>query len=91
MQTTTLTKNDFEILDKYAVNFRNARNGFIRGVYHSDIVLLSPIYKSIGYELSNPSCSDCVLTMFKRLGTYYENNKEIYGDKKIRRKKKESE
>lgn len=91
MRTETLTKNDFEILERYTSDFRNASNGFIRGIYHSDVILLLPIYKSIGYELSNPSCSDCVLTMFKRLGTYYEKNKEIYGDKKIRRKKKESE
>lgn len=91
MQTTNLTKSDLEILGKYETDFRNAKNGFIRGIYHSDVVLLSPIYKSIGYELSNPSCSDCILTMFKRLGTYYENNKDIYGDKKVKRKKKENE
>ena len=78
-----LNKNELDILKRCERVFKTAKNGFIRGVYSSDINTVSPIYSKLGYALSNPSCNECVLLMFKQLGNIYFSN----GESKNRKKK----
>lgn len=86
-----ISKDDFKTLEKYENDFRNAVNGYIRGIYQSDVLLLMPIYKKMGYDLSNPNCSDCVLGMFKRLANEYYKIKEGKDGRKKGRKTQEGQ
>ena len=72
-----MTKKEYEVLSKYEKHFKTAEASYIHGIYHSDIILLTPIYNSIGYSLDNINCADCILTMFKRLSKEYKK----YGGK----------
>lgn len=74
-----MTKEQYKILKPYEKHFNTAKNSYIHGVYQSDISTLLPIYASLGGKLSNPNCSDCVLTMFRVLGREYEKYKKRYG------------
>lgn len=80
-----ITKEQYKELKPYEQHFKTAQLGYIRGVYHSDIQSVLPIYSKLGHKLSNPNCADCVLTMFKVLGVEYDKykNKE---DKKCQEK-----
>lgn len=77
-----LSKEQYKTLSQFEQHFQTAKHGYIRGVYSSDVITVAPIYSSLGYTLSNPSCSDCVLTMFKILGNEYEKYNKRYGRKK---------
>lgn len=80
-----ITKEQFKTLQPFERHLKTARLGYIRGVYHSDIQMVLPIYSKLGYKLTNPNCADCVLTMFKVLGNEYDKykNKE---NKNVKRK-----
>lgn len=69
---TMLTKTDLKTLQPYESHFKTAKLGYIRGIYHSDIQLLLPLYNKLGYKLNNPNCADCILVMFKKLGEAYD-------------------
>ena len=77
-----INKEQHKILSQFEPHFKSAKLGYVRGVYSSDITVLAPIYNSLGYKLSNPNCSGCVLTMFKTLGEEYEKYNKRYGRKK---------
>jgi hypothetical protein len=66
-----ITKEQFKTLQPFERHLKTARLGYIRGVYHSDIQMVLPIYSKLGHKLTNPNCADCVLTMFKVLGDEY--------------------
>ena len=74
-----MTKAQYKILQPYEKHFNTASNNYIHGIYHSDIVILLPIYNAIGGTLTNMNCSDCILTMFKVLGREYNKYKNKYG------------
>lgn len=78
-----LTKSQIKILEKFLSHLKTAKLGYIRGVYHSDIQEVTPIYSSLGHKLKNPNCAECVLVMFKTLSIEY--------DKAIKKLKKEDE
>lgn len=80
-----MTKEQYNILKQYEKHFSTARYGYVRGIYSSDIQLVSPIYAQLGYKLSNPNCGECILVMFKNLGIEYNkyiNNKNERTEKK---------
>lgn len=66
-----ITKEQYKTLKPFEQHLKTASLGYIRGVYHSDIQMVLPIYSKLGYKLTNPNCADCVLTMFKVLGNEY--------------------
>lgn len=66
-----LSKAEYRALQPYSRHLKSSQNGYIRGVYHSDVQAVLPIYTKYGYKLSNPNCADCVLSMFKKLGEMY--------------------
>ena len=76
-----ITKEQFNTLQLFEQHFTTAKLGYIRGVYHSDIQAVLPIYSKLGYKLTNPNCADCVLVMFKTLGIEYEKYKKRYAKK----------
>ena len=80
-----INKEQYQILSQYETHFRTSKHGYIRGVYSSDVITVTPIYNSLGHKLSNPNCSDCVLAMFKILGEEYEKYNKRYGRKKQER------
>ena len=67
-----ITKEQYKTLQPFEQHLKTAKLGYIRGVYHSDIQTVLPIYSKLGHKLSNPNCADCVLTMFKVLGNEYD-------------------
>ena len=67
-----ITKEQYKTLQPFEQHLKTAKLGYIRGVYHSDIQTVLPIYSKLGDKLSNPNCADCVLTMFKVLGNEYD-------------------
>lgn len=67
-----ITKEQYETLQPFEQHLKTAKLGYLRGVYHSDIQTVLPIYSKLGHKLSNPNCADCVLTMFKVLGNEYD-------------------
>lgn len=73
-----MTKTQYKTLKPYEKHFATAANNYIHGVYHSDIVILLPIYNTMGGKLTNMNCSDCILTMFKTLGREYNKYKKKY-------------
>lgn len=77
-----ITKEQYKSLQPYEHHFVTAKLGYIRGIYHSDIQSVLPIYSSLGHKLTNPHCADCVLVMFKTLGIEYDKYKKRYGKEK---------
>ena len=67
-----ITKEQYRTLQPFEQHLKTAKLGYLRGVYHSDIQTVLPIYSKLGHKLSNPNCADCVLTMFKVLGNEYD-------------------
>jgi hypothetical protein len=76
-----ITKEQFKTLQPFEQHLKTAKLGYIRGVYHSDIQMVLPIYHKLGYKLANPNCADCVLTMFKVLGNEYDKYIKKNGNK----------
>lgn len=66
-----LTKTQFKVLKKYDRFMKTARNGYVHGVYSNDVDELAPIYRKLGYQLTNPNCANCVLAMLINLSKHY--------------------
>ena len=43
-----MTQDQYKVLSKYEQHFKTAELSYIRGIYHSDIIILTPIYNSLG-------------------------------------------
>lgn len=71
-----LSKTDNSTLKEYEVHLRRAKDGYVRGIYTTDLNRLEPIYNKLGQRLENRSCSTCVLGMLQYLAdVYYSLNK----------------
>lgn len=66
-----LNKTDKAILSKYEIHLQRAKDGYVRGVYSTDLDVLEPIYAKFGLHLDNRHCSTCVLSMLKFLEKQY--------------------
>lgn len=76
-----ITKEQHKILSQFEDHFKTSKLGYIRGVYSSDVITVTPIYHSLGHRLTNPNCSECVLNMFRVLGEEYDKYTKRYGRK----------
>lgn len=73
MKDYKLTKADKTVLKKYETHLKRALDGYVRGIYESDIIQLSSIYNKYGEQLENKHCPTCVLGMIRFLANkYYE-------------------
>lgn len=70
------SNEELNILSKYELNFKQAANGYIRGIYTKDLEVLIPIANKYKITLSNKSCGSCVLGFMKSLGKVYDKLKE---------------
>lgn len=70
--TYKLSKSDKAVLSRYEVHMQRAKNGYVRGIYSTDVDVLEPIYAKFGYHLENKHCSTCVLGMLKFLAEQYK-------------------
>lgn len=66
-----LNKKDKSVLEQYEVHLKRAVDGYVRGIYTTDLDVLTPIYAKFGLQLENKHCSTCVLGMMKFLATQY--------------------
>lgn len=66
-----LSKKDRTVLEEYKVHLTRARDGYVRGIYSTDIDVLTPIYAKFGLHLENKHCSTCVLNMLQFLANKY--------------------
>lgn len=66
-----LTKTEINILTEYEPHLKRAQNGYVRGIYTTDLNRLEPIYNKLGFRLENRSCSTCVLGMLQNLAKIY--------------------
>lgn len=73
MTTYKLNKSDKAILSKYEIHLERAKNGYVRGLYSTDLDVLEPIYAKFGLHLENRHCSTCVLCMMKFLENKYNS------------------
>lgn len=71
--TTVLSKSDIKTLKGYETHLKRAKDGYVRGIYSSDIDVLEPIYNRLGYHLENRHCAPCVLGMLRLLSEIYFN------------------
>lgn len=67
----SLTKSEISTLEKYETHMKRARDGYVRGIYTTDLNVLEPIYNKLGHRLENRSCATCVLAMLKTLANQY--------------------
>ena len=67
----SLTKKETDILKDYEVHLNRALDGYIRGIYTTDLNKIEPIYNRLGYRLENRSCANCVLGMLNHLAKIY--------------------
>lgn len=73
-----LSKSDVNTLKEYEVHLKRAKDGYVRGIYTTDLNKLEPIYNKLGQRLENRSCSTCVLGMLNYLAEiYYKDNAGI--------------
>jgi hypothetical protein len=68
-----LNKNDRAILKQYEVHLQRAKDGYVRGIYSTDLDTIEPIYSKFGLHLENKHCSTCVLSMLKFLENKYNS------------------
>lgn len=71
-----LDKQDKATLKRYELHLKRATDGYVRGIYDSDLNNLEPIYNKFGQYLENRHCSACVLGMMQFLARMYEINKK---------------
>jgi hypothetical protein len=67
----TLTKQDRTTLKRYERHLQNALDGYVRGIYETDLNVIEPLYNKFGFYLENRRCSTCVLGMLQFLGNKY--------------------
>ena len=70
----SLTKNDIKILKEYSIHLQRARDGYVRGIYASDLTKLEPIYNKFGQQLENKHCATCVLAMLTFLANKFDEH-----------------
>lgn len=68
---TNLSKTDIKTLSKYEIHLKRALDGYVKGLYHPDIIELETIYNKFGHHLENKSCATCVLGMLNFLANKY--------------------
>lgn len=71
MNDYKLNKSDKKILKQYEIHLKRALDGYVRGLYTTDIDVLAPIYAKFGYHLENKHCSSCVLGMLQFLANKF--------------------
>lgn len=69
--TNKLSKAEMKVLKEYEIHLKRANDGYVRGIYNSDLNRLEPIYNRLGQQLENRHCSTCVLGMIKYLANIY--------------------
>jgi hypothetical protein len=67
-----LTKTDIKTLKDYSAHLQRAKDGYVRGIYDSDLNRLEPIYNKYGQHLENKHCASCVLGMLLFLSNQYD-------------------
>lgn len=72
--TKQLTKQDKTVLKDYEQHLKRAADGYVRGIYTTDLNRLEPIYNRLGERLENRSCATCVLGMLQYLAKMYFEN-----------------
>lgn len=73
----SLTKTDIKTLKEYSTHLQRAKDGYVRGIYDSDIIRLEPIYNKYGQHLENKHCASCVLGMLLFLANKLDQNERI--------------
>lgn len=68
-----LTKTEINTLKEYEPHFKRALDGYVRGIYTTDLNRLEPIYNKLGLQLENRNCSTCVLGMMQYLAKIHFN------------------
>lgn len=71
-----LSKSEINTLKEYEIHFNRATDGYVRGIYTTDLNKLEPIYNKLGQQLENRNCSSCVLGMLTYLADVYTNLKK---------------
>jgi hypothetical protein len=71
-----LSKSDLNTLKEYEVHLKRAKDGYVRGIYTTDLNRLEPIYNKLGQRLENRSCSTCVLGMLTYLAEIHFKDNE---------------
>lgn len=66
-----LSKSEINTLKEYEIHLKRAKDGYVRGIYTTDLNRLEPIYNKLGQRLENRSCSTCVLGMLVYLSEIY--------------------
>lgn len=66
-----LSKADIKTLSQYEVHLKRAKDGYVKGIYTSDLNVLEPIYNKLGHQLENRNCATCVLGMMTILANTY--------------------
>ena len=69
-----LSKNEFKTLSRYIIHLKRAKDGYVKGIYTSDLNMLEPIYNKLGHQLENRNCATCVLGMMTVLANIYFAN-----------------
>lgn len=67
----TLSKQDKKTLSAYEIHLKRALDGYVKGIYISDLNVLEPIYNRLGQQLENRHCASCVLGMMTFLANKY--------------------
>lgn len=73
MSNYKLSKSDITVLKKYEIHLKRALDGYVRGIYSTDIDVLEPIYRKFGHRLESRTCSTCVLGLITFLANKYYN------------------
>lgn len=73
MTNYVLTKADIKVLKEYEIHFKRAEDGYVRGIFPTDLDVLEPIYAKFGFHLDNRHCSTCVLGMLQFLNKKYNS------------------
>lgn len=66
-----LSKTDKKTLSAYEIHLKRALDGYVKGIYTSDLNVLEPIYNRLGQQLENRHCATCVLGMMTFLANKY--------------------
>lgn len=69
--TKVLSKQEKATLKEYEQHLKRAKDGYVRGIYTTDLNRLEPIYNRLGQQLENRHCSTCVLGMLQYLSSIY--------------------
>lgn len=71
------TKKERSVLEQYKIHLQRAKDGYVRGLYSTDLDVLSPLYAKFGMHLENKHCAACVLGMMQFLANKYFNDETV--------------